>query len=120
TGNKDIVFAANGGDLYLMKGNGAGRFSDPQQIDLPGPVTALAAGEFRAAAGITDLAVGVSGPGNSLLIFDNGEDGFTNPLFQYQLSAPASGIEFGGLDDDPFTDVAVAAGSEVDLVHGWG
>ena len=33
---------------------------------------------------------------------------------------PASAIEFGGLDDDPFTDVAVAAGSEVLVVHGWG
>src|SRR6185503_7835763 len=37
-----------------------------------------------------------------------------------QLSAPASAIEFGGLDDDPFQDVAVATGSEVMLVHGWG
>src|SRR5688572_13387723 len=46
---KDVVVAAKGGGLYLMEGNGAGRLGDPQQIDLPGPVTALAAGEFRAA-----------------------------------------------------------------------
>jgi hypothetical protein len=118
---KDVVFATKGGGLYLMQGNGSGRFGDPRQIDLPGPVTTLAAGEFRAADGFTDLAVGVSGPGgDALMIFDDAVDGFSNAVVQYQLAAPASAIEFGGLDDDPFTDVAVAAGSEVLVVHGWG
>src|SRR5262249_25062703 len=89
-------------------------------IDLPGPVTALAAGEFRGADGLTDIAVGVSGPGGeALLIFDAAE-GFSNALVQTELSEPATGIEFGGLDDDPYQDVAVAAGSEVVVVHGWG
>src|SRR5688572_21852983 len=116
---KDVVFAAKGGGLYLMEGNGAGRLGEARQIDLPGPVTALSAGEFRAADGFTDLAVGVSGSGGeSLLIFDAAE-GLSNALVQYQLSQPASGIELGGLDDDPFLDVAVAAGSEVLVVHGW-
>src|SRR5215216_1882214 len=118
---KDVVFAAKGGALYLMEGNGAGRLGEAQQINLPGPVTALAAGEFRAADGFTDLAVGVSGPGGeALLIFDDGANGFSSALAQYQLSEPASAIEFGGLDDDPFMDVTVAAGSEVLVVHGWG
>ena len=117
---KDVLFAAKGGPLYLMEGDGAGRFGDPKQLGLPGLVTALAAGEFRAADGFTDVAVGVTGPGgDSLLIFD-AVDGFANALGQYQLSAPASGIELGGLDDDPFMDVAVAAGSEILVVHGWG
>ncbi|HEU4834977.1 MAG TPA: hypothetical protein VFS90_11200, partial [Pyrinomonadaceae bacterium] len=118
---KDVVFAAKGGALYLMKGNGTGRLGEPQQIELPGPVTALAAGEFRAADGITDLAVGVSAPGGeTLMIFDDGVDGFSNAVVQQQLSAPASAIEFGGLDDDSYLDVAVAAGSELTIVHGWG
>ncbi|HXQ72054.1 MAG TPA: hypothetical protein VN844_16280, partial [Pyrinomonadaceae bacterium] len=117
---KDILFAAKGGALYLMKGNGAGRFDAPQEIGLPGVVTALAAGEFRAADGLTDVAVGVSGSGGeSLLIFD-GADGLSNVLAQYQLSDSASSIELGGLDDDPFMDVAVSAGGEVLVVHGWG
>src|SRR6201991_1802538 len=117
---KDILFAAKGGALYLMKGNGAGRFDAPQEIGLPGVVTALAAGEFRAADGLTDVAVGVSGSGGeSLLIFD-GADGLSNVLAQYQLSGSASSIELGGLDDDPFMDVAVSAGGEVLVVHGWG
>src|SRR5215213_834956 len=117
---KDVLFAAKGGALYLMAGDGSGRLGGPQQIDLPGPVTALAAGEFRAADGFTDVAVSVTGPGGeSLLIFDAVE-GFSNALAQYPLSAPPSAIELGGLDDDPFLDVAVAAGSEVVVVHGWG
>ncbi|HKV35207.1 MAG TPA: hypothetical protein VJP89_12810, partial [Pyrinomonadaceae bacterium] len=119
-GNKDLLFAAKGGALYIMEGNGAGRFGAPRQIDLPGTVTALAAGEFRAADGLGDVAVGVSGPGGeSLLIFD-GADGLSDVLAQYQLSEPASAIELGGLDDDPFMDVAVASGGEVLVVHGWG
>ena len=77
---KDVVFAAKGGGLYLMKGNGTGRLGDPEQINLPGSVTALAAGEFRAADGVTDLAVGVSGTGGeSLLIFDQ-QNGFASAL----------------------------------------
>src|ERR1044072_167136 len=38
-GVPDIVFAAKGGGLYLMAGNGKGRFGEPQQINLPGSVT---------------------------------------------------------------------------------
>ena len=82
------MFAAKGGALYLLKGNGAG-FAEAKQIALPGAVTALAAGEFRAADGFTDLAVGVSGPGgNSLVIFD-AANGLSDPLMEYQLSQPA-------------------------------
>ena len=117
---KDVLFAAKGGALYLMQGNGTGRLDSPLQIDLPGPVTALGVGEFRAADGFTDVAVGVSGSdGDSLLIFD-GADGFSEPLAQFQLAEPATGIELGGLDDDSYMDVAVSAGSEIVVVHGWG
>src|SRR5215213_3170786 len=117
---KDVLFAAKGGALYLMKGDGSGRLEAPEQVNLPGPVTALAAGEFRAADGFTDVAVGVTGPGGeSLLIFDAVE-GLSNALVQQPLTGPASAIEFGGLDDDPFMDVAAAAGSEIVVNHGWG
>jgi Bacterial Ig-like domain (group 3)/PKD domain/Calx-beta domain len=117
---KDVVLATKGGGLYLMAGDGTGRLGDPQQIALPGPVTTLAAGEFRTSDGFADLAVGVTGSGGDVLLIFDGAQGFSNALVQYQLGQPASAIEFGGLDDDPFGDVAVAAGSEVLIVHGWG
>jgi len=119
-GSKDILFATEGGGLYLMAGDGKGGFGVPEQISLPGPVSALAAGEFRAADGFGDVAVAVTGPsGDTLLVFD-GAEGLSNPLAQYPLAGPASGIEFGGLDEDPFQDIAVAAGNGIDVVHGWG
>src|SRR6185503_13080392 len=43
-----------------------------------------------------------------------------NPVVQQPLADPASSIEFGSLDDDPFMDVAVADGSEITVIHGWG
>src|ERR1041385_5247360 len=98
---KDVLFAAKGGGLYLMTGDGNGGFSTPREISLPGPVTALAAGEFRAADGFTDIAVGVAGGGgNFLLIFDDGAKGFRNPVVQQPLAEAASAIEFGSMDDD--------------------
>ncbi len=116
---KDILIGAKGGALYLMAGNGNG-FGIPELITLPGPVTALAAGEFRAADGMTDVAVGVTSPGGDALLIFDGAEGFSNPIAQFPLAGPASGIEFGGLDDDPFRDVAIAARNEIDIVHGWG
>src|SRR4029079_16089665 len=73
---KDVLFAAKGGALYLMKGDGSARLGDPQQIELPGPVTALAAGECRAADGFTDVAVGVAGGGGNFLVIFDGAEGF--------------------------------------------
>ncbi len=117
---KDILFATKGGGLYLMAGDGKGGFGPPEQISLPGSVTALAAGEFRAADGFADVAVGVSEPGGDAVLVFDGAQGLSNPLVEYPLAGPATGIEFGGLDDDPFQDIAVAAGNEIDIVHGWG
>jgi hypothetical protein len=117
----DILLAAKGGGLYLLKGDGHGYFEAPRQILLPGTVTTLAAGEFRAADGYTDIAVGINTPdGDALLVFDDAAQGFADPVVALPLAAPASAIEFGGLDDDPFMDIAVATGSEVLVVHGWG
>jgi predicted outer membrane repeat protein len=117
---KDVLFASKGGALYLMAGDGSGRLSDPQPIDLPGPVTALGAGEFRAADGFTDVAVGVSGTNGESLVILEGVDGLSSVLAEYALLSAPIGIEFGGLDDDPYQDIAVAAGSELLVVHGWG
>ncbi len=117
----DVLLAAKNGGLYLMVGDGRGGFGVAEQVALPGAVTALAVGEFRAADGLTDVAVGVAGPsGYLLLVCDDLEQGFANAVVQQQLSGPASAIEFGGLDDDPFQDVAVAAGKGIAIVHGWG
>src|SRR5258705_13387993 len=117
---KDVLFAARGGGLFLLAGDGLGGLKESQKISLPGSVTAMTAGQFRAADSWTDIAVGVAGPsGQALLIFD-GANELSDQSLTFSLSAPAAAVQFGSLDNDSFQDVAVAAGSEVDIIHGWG
>lgn len=117
---KDILVGTLHGGLWLLAGNENG-LSPAQQITLPGSVTALAAGEFRAADGRLDVVVGVSGAGGAqLLIYDGATGGLTGEPMQLPLPAEASVIRFGGMDDDPFQDLVVAAGSEIQIIYGWG
>jgi hypothetical protein len=117
---KDVVVAAQGGDLFLLAGDGSGNLSAPVKVELPGVVTALAAGEFRAPDGRTDLAVGVDGPsGPQVLIYD-GASGVSSEPMRLALAGRATGLEFGEMDGYPFMGLAVATGSEIEIVHGWG
>src|SRR5882724_2469944 len=117
---KDVLVAARGGDLFLLAGDGQGRLNAPKQISLPGRVTALTAGEFRALDGWTDVAIGVEAPSGPALLIYNGADGLSGEPMSFRLNAPATGVQIAGLDNDSFQDVAVATGSEVDVIHGWG
>src|SRR5258705_3661707 len=53
---KDALVAARGGNVFLLAGDGQGSLKTATQISLPGRVTALTAGEFRALDGWTDVA----------------------------------------------------------------
>jgi len=120
-GRKDVLAAAIGGELFLLAGDGQGRFGTPEQIALPGSVTALASGEFSAADGTPDLAVGISGPdGPAMLIYDGAAGSLSSEALRYQLPTQASAVEFGEVDSSPFMGVAVATGSEIEIIHGWG
>ncbi|HJU62895.1 MAG TPA: CSLREA domain-containing protein, partial [Candidatus Binatia bacterium] len=120
-GRKDVLIASRDGSLRLLPGDGQGGLGAEQQIVLPGNVTSLTAGEFRAADGRIDVAVGVHGfQGPEVLIFDGAAGGFESTPFQFALSARADSVEFGELDSDPFMDLAIANGSEINIVHGWG
>jgi hypothetical protein len=119
-GRKDVVVGAQGGDLFLLAGDGIGNLSEGVQIALPGVVTSLAAGEFRAADGRTDLAVGIDGPaGPQVLIYD-GANGVSGEPMRLALGSSATSLEFGEMDDSPFQGLAVASGNEIDIIHGWG
>ena len=118
---RDVLVASRGGNLQLLAGDGQGRLEEGKVIALPGSVTALNVGEFRAADGHIDVAVGITGPdGPQALVFDGAAGGFASEPFRFALPAGAEALEFGELDSDPFMDLAIAAGSEIDLVHGWG
>jgi hypothetical protein len=65
-GHWDIVAATLGSNtLYLLRGDGHGGFSAPEPIALPGALTAFTTGEINRVDGLTDIAVGVSGPDRS-------------------------------------------------------
>src|SRR5438128_5741231 len=56
----DVVIASRMRNaLYLFSGDGLGGFASPQEIALPGAVTALTSGEINRADGLTDVIVGV-------------------------------------------------------------
>jgi hypothetical protein len=116
----DVLVGAQGRDLFLLAGNGQGNLAEPIQITLPGVVTAVAAGQFRAPDGRIDLAVGIDGPsGPQVLIYD-GAEGVTGEPMRLALASPATALEFGEMDDSPFMGLAIATGSEINVLHGWG
>ncbi len=120
-GTTDVLLAARGGGLYVMRVDGQGRLGLPETISLPGVVTALTVGQFRAADGAGDVAVGVTGPaGSEVLVFDGAAGGFAAEALRFPLAAAATAVQFGELDSDPFMDLAVATGGQVEMVHGWG
>jgi hypothetical protein len=120
-GRKDILVGARQGALVLLKGDESGGLLPAEQVELPGALTSLTAGQFRAADGKVDVAVGVNGPGGPrLLIYDGLTEGINGAPIEFILPSEASVIRFDTMDADPFVDAVVAAGSEILIVHGWG
>jgi hypothetical protein len=118
---KDVLVGTRGGDLFLLAGDGQGELGAPEQISLPGTVTTMAAGEFRVFDGQPDVAVAINGPnGPKLLVYDGADGGVNGTPMEFSLASEATAIQFGEMDKDPFMDIAVAAGNEIDIVHGWG
>lgn len=116
----DIVVGAQGRDLFLLAGDGQGNLDEPVQIALPGVLTALTAGQFRAPDGRMDLAVGIDGPSGPQVFIYDGADGVNGEPMRLTLASPATALEFGEVDDSPFMGLSVATGSEINVVHGWG
>jgi hypothetical protein len=119
-GHCDIVAAGIGSSLlYLMAGDGKGGLQLAKTVPLSGGVTALAAGEMNRADGLTDLAVGVDGPGGSkVLIFEGPEGALRSEPEIFEVRARVSGFALGQLDRDYPFDLAVAAGYELLILHG--
>src|SRR5437870_2770828 len=118
-GHKDLLTAAHGGGLYLLTGDGRGGFGKPEQLELPGQVTALTAGAFSHAGGLQAVIAGVVGPkGPALAIFTQDGNGLARNAQICALQTEATALALGSFDDDPYSDLGVAAGSEIIIVHG--
>src|SRR2546423_5168129 len=93
-GRSDVLLAAHGGGLYLMAGDGAGRLTAPERIELPGQVTALAAGGVKTGGGKTNVWVGLPRASRPTpLFFLRGGGGVCGPPARYP--APFDGTAAG-------------------------
>jgi hypothetical protein len=114
-----VTAAASGRSLYLLRGDGHGGFAAATSIELPGGVTALATGEINRADGLTDIIVAAAAEsGPKLLVFEGPEGALRSKPEEFSLSAEATSLALGQLDDDYPMDLAVGAGSELLIVRG--
>lgn len=119
-GHFDLVAAHLGSrSFYLLRGDGHGGFAPPERIALPGAITALTTGEINRADGLTDIAIGVTSSGGSLvLVFESPRGALRDKPERFAIPAAASALAMMPLDDDPFNDLAVAAGNQLLVIHG--
>lgn len=119
-GHQDVLAYATGGDsLYLLAGNGHGKFAAPQQFKMEGRITAVATGEFGHADDQTDVAVGlVSDKGALLAVYEYPEGATKAKPEIFKLPAPATEIRMGLLDEDALYDIAGACDHNLVFVHG--
>lgn len=119
-GHWDLVSAARAGrKLTWLPGNGKGGFGVSRDIPLPGEVTALVAGEINRADGLTDLIVGLGGQeGARALVFEHPDGALRGAPETLLLPAQASAFALARLDEDTFSDLVIAAGSELLFFQG--
>jgi len=116
----DIAFAVRGGDnLFILEGDGKANFPNTRRIEMNGNITALGAGDVNRLDGLPDLMVGVAGAnGSELQIFQGLDDIFNIAPQIESLPAPAESIAVGQLNQNSFTDIAVATDYEVIILSG--
>ncbi len=119
-GHWDVVTATRGANvLGWLPGDGRGGFGQERIISLQGGVTALVTGEINRADGLTDIVVGVAAAGEyAVVVFENPLGALRAQPEFFALSAEATSLAFGQLDDEYTTDLAIAAGRELVIVHG--
>ncbi|HWX40640.1 MAG TPA: hypothetical protein VN345_05770, partial [Blastocatellia bacterium] len=115
-----VVTATRGSNLLsVMDGDGSGALGAVSQIALPGPVTAMASGDVNRADGLKDLVVAIEGDaGPELLVFEAPQGALKSTPEAIPISARATSLGIGHLDDDFQADIAATAGQDLIVVHG--
>jgi len=119
-GHLDIVAAQYGSDaLYFLRGDGHGSFRSAQRFQLPGTVTAMAAGEINRPDGLTDLIIAVnSQTGPKVLVFESPLGALKGKPEIFPIAHTATSLALGRYDNTQMAGVAVAAGNELVVIHG--
>jgi CSLREA domain-containing protein len=115
-----VIAAARGGrTLYWLRGDGRGGVHERHERELPGSVTALAVGEINRADGLMDIVVGITGPeGPRVLIFEGPNGALRHEPEEISLPEEATALALGPLDEHDESDLAIAAGHHLLVVHG--
>jgi hypothetical protein len=80
----------------------------------------MATGDLMRRDGAADVALAISGPrGPELLVYEGQDSIFMRGPVRAALPAMATAIAAGELDDDRMVDIAVAADSDLVIVHGY-
>lgn len=119
-GHWDVVAASRTSDaLYLLPGDGRGRFGEPRQIALPGTPTAFVTGEINRPDGLIDVVVAINGQdGPKALAFEGPEGALRAPPEIFPLPSEATSLALGQLEGDPMRDLAIASGNQLLIVEG--
>ncbi len=118
-GHADVLAAAQGGGALLLRGDGKGGLRPAERIELPGGVTAMAVGDINGPDGLPDVVFGITRlAGPQALVFAGREGAVKSQPEAFDLPSEATSVALADLDDDHFPDLAVAAGSDLLVIHG--
>jgi CSLREA domain-containing protein len=118
-GWKDIVAAESGDNrAFLLIGNSRGNYT-LSYIELSGQVTAMLVENIDLLDNAADIAFAVNGErGASLLIYNGAADAFGAAPEIYPLTAAATSLAIGQLDDDEPMDILATGSGKVAIIHG--
>lgn len=119
-GRQDLVAATfGGGSLIWVAGSGEGGFQPPEEVAIPGSVTAMLSAEVNRPDGLADLVVGIIGAaGPALLVFEGPDGALRSGPEAIPLPEIPTSIIAGRLAGDSMIDFAASAGHYLTLVVG--
>jgi hypothetical protein len=117
----DLLAAARGSSrVYLLRGDGTGKFAAPKIIELAGIITSMASADVNESDGLADLVVAVSGAdGPVVQVYQGTHSGLATTPLSYSLPQPAVALATGRVGgDDGRVAVLAASGNEVLVLRG--
>ena len=118
-GHWDVVTARIGSSaIYFLRGDGHGGLGQAQRISLPGQITSMASGDINRRDGLEDLVVTVNSVnGAKALIFESPNGAVRAVPEIISLPAAATSIAIGRIGGTPMSDVVIAAGNNLLVIH---
>ncbi|MFM9903951.1 MAG: CSLREA domain-containing protein [Pyrinomonadaceae bacterium] len=118
-GKQDVLAAVKGGSgIVVMTGDGLGHFSRRADIAVGGKILAVGSGEIGKPDGQADLAVAFSNENGSFLaVYEHPESAFKHAPEIIKLPSAAISLAIGNTDEDFYSDIAVACGNYLVIVH---